>query len=260
MAAVSSAAQTFVGPLSPIPILTLSNSSVSGNTAIEGGAAGVQNNNGTLILIRTLISGNNDYFGGANEVEGVGTIVANNYNLFGHDGDAGVLGFSLGPTDIVPSEGLGAILNTTLANNGGPTQTHALVADSPAIDASPDDADCAATDQRGVRRPQGPACDIGAFEKGPPVRCNGRVATIIGTVGNDRITGTPGPDVIQGLAGRDTIDGLEGNDIICGGTGDDKLFGGSGADRLNGGSGTDICRGGSGTDSGASCEKTTSIP
>ena len=81
------------------------------------------------------------------------TIVANNYNLFGHDGDAGVLGFSPGPTDIVPSEGLGAILNTTLANNGGPTRTHALVAGSPAIDASPDDADCPATDQRGVTPP-----------------------------------------------------------------------------------------------------------
>ena len=55
-------------------------------------------------------------------------IVANNYNLFGHDGNAGVVGFSPGPTDIVPSEGLAAILNTTLANNGGPTRTHARVA------------------------------------------------------------------------------------------------------------------------------------
>ena len=75
-----------------------------------------------------------------------------------------MVGFSPGSTDLVPSEGLGAILNTTLANNGGPTRTHALVRGSPAIDASPDDADCAATDQRGIRRPKGPACDIGAFE------------------------------------------------------------------------------------------------
>jgi len=153
-------------PGTPIPILTLSNSTVSGNTAIDGG--GVRNQGGgTLTLARTLISGNNDYLGGANEVEGygtIGTIVANNYNLFGHDGDAGVVGFSPGSTDLVPSEGLGAILNTTLANNGGPTRTHALVRGSPAIDASPDDADCAATDQRGIRRPKGPACDIGAFE------------------------------------------------------------------------------------------------
>ncbi len=44
--------------------------------------------------------------------------------------------------------------------------THALVTGSPAIDASPADADCPATDQRGVTRPQpqGGNCDIGAFE------------------------------------------------------------------------------------------------
>jgi hypothetical protein len=51
-----------------------------------------------------------------------------------------------------------------LDDNGGPTKTHALVAGSPAIDASPADADCAPADQRGVLRPQGPSCDIGSFE------------------------------------------------------------------------------------------------
>jgi hypothetical protein len=52
-----------------------------------------------------------------------------------------------------------------LQNNGGPTLTHALLAGSPAIDAVPL-ADCSGVtdDQRGVLRPQGPACDIGAFE------------------------------------------------------------------------------------------------
>jgi beta-glucanase (GH16 family) len=50
-----------------------------------------------------------------------------------------------------------------LAANGGPTYTHALLAGSPAIDAG-DDSVCPATDQRGVIRPQGAACDIGAYE------------------------------------------------------------------------------------------------
>ena len=50
-----------------------------------------------------------------------------------------------------------------LQDNGGPTQTHALLAGSPAIDAALL-ANCPATDQRGVSRPQGPGCDIGAFE------------------------------------------------------------------------------------------------
>jgi CSLREA domain-containing protein len=52
-----------------------------------------------------------------------------------------------------------------LADNGGPTLTQALGPLSPAIDAVPAvGAGCPATDQRGVSRPQGPACDIGAFE------------------------------------------------------------------------------------------------
>jgi hypothetical protein len=51
-----------------------------------------------------------------------------------------------------------------LANNGGPTQTLALLSGSPAIDAGSDMA-CPSIDQRGVSRPQGPHCDIGAFER-----------------------------------------------------------------------------------------------
>ncbi len=48
--------------------------------------------------------------------------------------------------------------------NGGLTPTHALLPDSPAIDAG--GLDCLFTDQRGVARPVGAACDIGAFEEG----------------------------------------------------------------------------------------------
>jgi hypothetical protein len=50
-----------------------------------------------------------------------------------------------------------------LADNGGPTRTLALLRGSPAIDAG-DDAACPPTDQRGVTRPFGAHCDIGAFE------------------------------------------------------------------------------------------------
>ncbi len=50
-----------------------------------------------------------------------------------------------------------------LANNGGMTDTQALLAGSPAIDAG-NNATCPPTDQRGISRPQGPACDIGAYE------------------------------------------------------------------------------------------------
>lgn len=53
----------------------------------------------------------------------------------------------------------------TLGNHGGPTQTVALQADSPAIN---DGADCPATDQRGAAR--NGACDLGSYEFGalPP--------------------------------------------------------------------------------------------
>jgi CSLREA domain-containing protein len=51
-----------------------------------------------------------------------------------------------------------------LADNGGPTATRALEAGSPAIDAA-SSPDCPATDQRGVARPQGAACDIGSYER-----------------------------------------------------------------------------------------------
>lgn len=65
----------------------------------------------------------------------------------------------------------GAGLDTKgLQSNGGPTQTVALLATSPAVDAIPvascTDAnnDPVKTDQRGVTRPQGKGCDIGAYE------------------------------------------------------------------------------------------------
>jgi len=50
-----------------------------------------------------------------------------------------------------------------LANNGGPTMTHALLPGSPVIDGA-NDALCPATDQRGITRPQGAHCDIGSYE------------------------------------------------------------------------------------------------
>lgn len=51
-----------------------------------------------------------------------------------------------------------------LAENGGPTPTHALRAGSPARNAGGTEF-CPATDQRGVTRPQGPACDMGSYER-----------------------------------------------------------------------------------------------
>jgi hypothetical protein len=68
-------------------------------------------------------------------------------------------------------------LLAALAGNGGPTETLALSPGSPAIDAG--DAGCAATDQRGVARPQGAACDIGAFELQIPPSVGGGPAPVV---------------------------------------------------------------------------------
>jgi hypothetical protein len=55
----------------------------------------------------------------------------------------------------------------SLGSNGGPTHTIPLLAGSPALSAIPA-AQCAVPrDQRGVKGPQGPRCDIGAFERKP---------------------------------------------------------------------------------------------
>ena len=148
--------------------LTLTNTTISGNTGSSGGGV---SNRGTLTLNRTLISGNAATSGSAPELDNQHTVIANNFNLFGHDGNAGVEGFSPGPTDIVSTRSLSAILNTTLADNGGPTRTHTLPSGSPAVDAVMDTCPPPRRDQRGVRRPQdgnhdGAAiCDTGAFER-----------------------------------------------------------------------------------------------
>jgi hypothetical protein len=162
--------------------LTLINSTLSGNTAGAGGGGVSNNYGGTLTLARTLVSGNTAPTGPEIFNDVSGTVTADNHNLFGVNGNAGVVGFSPGATDVVPPAGvqLTDILNPTLANNGGPTQTHAFVAGSPAVDAGgpvcPDAAGAPLpTDQRGKPRivdgngDGTAACDIGAFEFFPVV-------------------------------------------------------------------------------------------
>jgi hypothetical protein len=70
---------------------------------------------------------------------------------------------SLGPLDLTGQDPrLGP-----LASNGGPTPTHALLPDSPALDAGLATA-APGFDQRRIARPAGPGVDLGAFEREPP--------------------------------------------------------------------------------------------
>ena len=146
---------------------TLTNVTFSGNTAQYGG--GIYG--GVSTLTNVTFSGNTAQYGGG-IYGGVSTlkntIVANNspndcagsITSAGHNlsSDASC-GFTA-PGDLQNADPLLGLL----ADNGGLTQTHALLAGSPAIDAGSPDCPPPATDQRGVARPQGAACDIGAFE------------------------------------------------------------------------------------------------
>ena len=86
-----------------------------------------------------------------------------------------------------------------------------------------------------------------AAAQGAPT-CNGKVATIVGTDGNDRLEGTDANDVIVGGAGKDVIFGRGGNDSICGGFGNDVIKGGTGKDYIEGNQGNDKLIGGTGKD------------
>jgi len=132
--------------------LTLTNSTLSGNSASASGGGGLINYVGTLHMANTIIA--NSITGGDCINGGGGTIATNLNNLV----EDGACGGTMGDPMLGP-----------LVDNGGPTDTMALLPGSPAIDAG-DDATCAAepvngVDQRGVTRPQGAHCDIGAFEK-----------------------------------------------------------------------------------------------
>jgi hypothetical protein len=106
-------------------------------------------NAGTVSLKNTIVA--NSPSGG----NCAGTITNGGYNL-----DSGTsCGFGTANNSL---SGEDPLLGP-LADNGGPTWTHALLEGSPAIDKGVAVAGIT-TDQRGVARPQGPAPDIGSFE------------------------------------------------------------------------------------------------
>jgi limonene-1,2-epoxide hydrolase len=83
-----------------------------------------------------------------------------------------------------------------LQANGGPTETMAPMPGSPAIAAGdPGCLDLAGmalvTDQRGVPRPQGAACDIGAYEVAPPSASTGAASAISAVGAHLAATVTP---------------------------------------------------------------------
>jgi hypothetical protein len=91
-----------------------------------------------------------------------------------------------------------------LQENGGPTRTQAFsLPGSPALDAA-HTTDCPTTDQRGVTRPQGTACDIGALEAATPTATTTTAkkitpisATVTGTLTPNTLLATPSTFAFQ---------------------------------------------------------------
>ena len=178
----------------------VTNSTFSGNAAQSGG--GIFNDDGDVTVINSTLSGNETWYGGG--IFTCGTLTVTNSTLsenVAHDGGgiynlcgtytvaatnsmiANNLSTSGGECSGFPITSLGHNLTSDdncnlvadgdlpntdpllgpLQDNGGPTWTHALHPGSSATDAG-DKASCPATDQRGISRPQGSTCDIGAYE------------------------------------------------------------------------------------------------
>ena len=150
-------------------VTEITNSTISANSAVYGGGVSVARR-GSVSFGRNIISGNSADYGPEIYIHylNAGGATSDGYNVFGADDNAGISGpFYPGGLDYVPPAGVQPDhIILPLADNGGPTMTHALATGSPALDLVPgSDPGCTDTDQRGVSRPQGPGCDAGAFEK-----------------------------------------------------------------------------------------------
>jgi CSLREA domain-containing protein len=231
-----------------------------------------------VTLNSTIVAENSDFSpdpgtnGNENAPDCDGVIVSEGHNLIGNDSSCGFVdaaGDQVGTAAAPINPLLGP-----LALNGGTTPNHALLANSPAINAGDPNA-APPIDQRGLPRDAAP--DIGAFEVQAPAMCKGKAATLVGTAGNDTLIGTAARDIVAALGGKDTIKTKGGKDLVCAGAGKDKAGGGGkkdkllgqkgndrlkgagGNDTLKGGKGRDRCNGGPGTDKG-NCEVEISIP
>jgi hypothetical protein len=165
--------------------MTVTNSTVVGNVA-TGDGGGLDTNGGLALVYSTVVQNTSGTaanlglpgFGLANFTS-FGSVVAEplggggNCELAGTSKgfnftDDASCGFPASETHAGVDPALGPV-----AANGGPTPTRLPRPGSPLIDAIPiascraDGAASVTTDQRGVTRPQGPGCDIGAVEVQP---------------------------------------------------------------------------------------------
>ncbi len=143
---------------------------IFGNTASSSGGGifigdPLNPQKGGRLIIRNSIVANNHANTG---LDISGPIISYGYNLIQNlSGTSFIAPLDMHATDISGFTLADLKIDPTLRNNGGSTQTHALLVGSPAIGKIPPGAcfvDNIVTDQREVKRPRGSACDIGAYE------------------------------------------------------------------------------------------------
>jgi fibronectin-binding autotransporter adhesin len=150
----------------PNPSAYLNNVTIAGNVSDSdndgaGKGGGVAVITGTVLVRNTLIGQNSDLSNQAPDCSG--TLTSGRFNLLQDTQGCVVSGYTLGNISGNPLLG-------PLQNNGGPTWTRALLTGSPAINTGNPTAPgsgpaaCMVLDQRGVKRPSGGGCDIGAYE------------------------------------------------------------------------------------------------
>ena len=164
--------------------VTISNSTLSGNSADIGGAIMITSNSSVLEITNSTLAGNSARYGSTIMFDAAGTLNATN-SIFAGGGPSTICAFPYAPTvnDLGgnlandSSCGIGTFASLAnlklgpLADNGGPTQTIALGNGSVAIGAGDPDV-CNAdpingVDQRGYAR-LATTCDSGAFDTGTP--------------------------------------------------------------------------------------------
>lgn len=170
--------------------LLASFNTIAYNTAAVGG--GISINNGTMKIKNSIVADN--LSGGDCSIAG-GILSAVAENM---DSDGSCKGFTRKEDPKLD----------VLANYGGPTDTHALKMDSPAINATPDCTNlpgmAVVLDQRSFARPVGPFCDLGAFEyqqllPAPSVSTTTPTLTFTSTPKPEEPTATPEPPSITAI-------------------------------------------------------------
>ncbi len=149
---------TFTGTVS-LTNTTITNNTADNNSSGSGDGGGIFKAFTTTVRLKnTILAGNTDRGGEDSDCSNMLTSLG--HNLFGDNVDCPSISSDL---DLISlGLGIGNVLES-LNNNGGSTQTHALVSGSPGINAG-DNGACPINDQRGITRSQGVSCDIGAYE------------------------------------------------------------------------------------------------